>query len=70
MNCLKGHEIQVLRSYAYYIGTLDAEGLPMCRISEDYYQTKESAQEALDKGSYRHRNCLENSFCTKGLPCF
>lgn len=68
MKCIKGFEVKVLNSAAgYYIGTLDEENFPMCRISS-YYKTKEAAQRALDKFTF-HRFAEEINFCNHGYEC-
>ena len=66
--CIKGYEIQVLRSAAgYYIGTLDEDGLPNCRISTQYAKT---AEEAKDLAPDRQFGCTENEWCNGGKGCF
>jgi hypothetical protein len=69
MNCIKGYKIQVLSGNGYYIGTLDNEGLPMCRLSEEYYKKRADAESALNDGTFTQRNCVENDFCSDGQPC-
>lgn len=67
MKCIKGKEIQVLRSAAgYYIGCYDEDG-PCCRIS-GYYSDKERAETALEKKLF-FRDAEEISFCNKGWGC-
>jgi hypothetical protein len=62
--CVKNCEIKVLRSNAgYYIGTLDEDGFPNCRLSEEYFNTPEEAKAALDTKSFTERIALENEFC-------
>ena len=68
MKCIKGHNVQVLNSIEYYIGTIDEDGLPYCRISKLYYSTKEAAEEAL-KNTFIIRDCIENDFCNEGKRC-
>lgn len=68
MKCIRGYEVKIMNSAAgYYIGTLDDEGFPMCRISS-YYKTQESAQKALDKCTF-HRFAEEINFCNHGCDC-
>ena len=68
MKCIKGFEVQALKSAAgYYMGTVDSDGFPNCRISRDYAATKEAAQLLpLD----RQTGCIENEFCNSGKGCF
>jgi hypothetical protein len=41
MKCFQGLEIEVLKSSAgFYIGTIDDEGFPYCRLGMEYYYTK------------------------------
>ena len=69
MTCVKGYEIKVLFSNRYYIGTLDGDGLPMCRLSEEYYKSNDAAQKALDDNSYTPRLSVENKYCSGGRSC-
>ena len=69
MICRKGREVRVLQSNGWYIGTADEEG-PYCRISEQYYASKDAAQDALDRSGFSQRNCVENNFCNGGQGCF
>jgi len=54
--CVKGHKIEALKSNSHYIGTVDAEGFPFCRISEEYFKSMEKAQDALNKKAFTLRN--------------
>lgn len=66
MYCNKGKELQVLQSPAgYYIGTLDEDGFPNCRVSKDYYKERKTAEVELNQGSFIVRDCIENEFCGK-----
>lgn len=48
--------LQVCRSAAgFYVGTLDAEGLPVSRESVEYWRKPEAAAEALHKGHWTQR---------------
>ena len=68
MKCVKGNEIQPMRSAAgWYIGTRTQEGFPNCRITNQYYKT---ADEALNNMSKDYRYCEENNFCSRGRVCF
>lgn len=53
-----GHRspLQVCKSRAgYYVGTLDAEGLPISRESEEYWQKRELAERALSTNSFTQK---------------
>jgi hypothetical protein len=68
MKCKKGYEIQALKSAAgWYLGTLDEEGFPNCRISTQYAATE---AEALKLSMDRQTRCSENEFCNSGTGCF
>jgi hypothetical protein len=70
--CRNNKKVQVLESGAgFYIGTLDEDGCPYCRISTTYYETSEQAQSALNSREFIERECAENIFCngTIGM-CF
>ena len=59
--CKRGHEIRVLKSNAgYYVGTLDEDGCPNCRLSQYYGQTKD------DPIMSEERDCIENQYCNGG----
>jgi len=59
--CSRGFEVEVFSSAAgSYIGTVDWDQCPNCRIS-GYYLNDEKAEQALSCGSY-FRNCMENTF--------
>lgn len=67
MKCIKGKDIQVLRSAAgYYIGCYDEEG-PYCRIS-GYYGSREAAETALSTRTF-NRFADEIDFCNQGCGC-
>jgi hypothetical protein len=63
ITCPKGFEISVLQTNHFYIGTFSEEEGPYCRLSEEYYLTRELAQEALDNFTFTERDCMENNFC-------
>lgn len=67
MKCIKGYEVEPQRSAAgYYMGTVDEEGFPNCRISTGYAKTAGQARELpLDR-----QNCEENRFCNGCGMCF
>ena len=67
MECRKGYELKVLigSMAGYYIGTEDAEG-PYCRLSEEYYKSRQLAQQALDTRAFTVRNAVEVVFCNAG----
>jgi len=68
MKCKKGFEIQALKSAAgWYLGTLDEDGFPNCRISTNYAATE---VEALKLPMDRQTNCIENEFCNGCGSCF
>lgn len=68
MKCIKGHKVQPLCSGAgYYLGTLDKDGFPWCRISNSYAETKEKAYKLLMD---RQVGCMENEYCNGGRGCF
>ena len=47
----------ILRSAAgFYIGTLDDEGMPRSRESQDYYKSRIAASNALKEGNWTPRN--------------
>lgn len=66
MKCRRGYEIKPLKSGAgWYLGTLDEDGFPNCRISVDYAKSEE---EALKLSQFRDY-AMEVQFCNKGLGC-
>ena len=67
MECRKGYELKVLigSTAGYYIGTEDAEG-PYCRLSEEYYKSRQLARQALDTRTFTVRNAVEVVFCNAG----
>lgn len=65
--CRKGYEIKALKSGAgYYLGTVDEDGLPYCRISIEYAKTEEEAKKLLCDRTY----AMEVQFCNEGKGCF
>lgn len=67
MKCIKGYEVGPQRSAAgYYMGTVDEDGLPNCRISTEYAKTAEQAKEL----PLNRQNCDENRFCNGCGRCF
>ena len=69
MICRQGREVRVLQSNGWYIGTTDEDG-PYCRVSGQYWPSREAAQDALGKGKFSQRDCVENNFCNGGNGCF
>lgn len=71
MKCRQEYEVEVLKSGAgYYIGTLDEMCCPNCRLSQNYYKTKEEAQKVLDTLSFATRSyAMEIEFCNGGKGC-
>ena len=66
IKCRRGYEIQILRSGAgYYLGTVDEDGCPNCRISNCYAKTYELAE----KNLMGDRVCEENLFCNGYKGC-
>jgi len=68
--CIQGYEVKVLSAGGFYIGTMDEDGMPMCRLSVEYYKKREDAQKALDDNSFTRRSGVEIQFCSQGKPCF
>ncbi|MDH5413364.1 MAG: hypothetical protein OEW87_04440 [Flavobacteriaceae bacterium] len=49
-------KLQILHSNAgFYIGTKNEDGTPVSRESEEYFQDKEQATEALKSGEWTQR---------------
>lgn len=68
MKCRKGYDVKPLRSGAgYYVGTLDEDGCPNCRITTQYAKTEE---EAVRLPFDRQTSCIENEWCNGGRGCF
>lgn len=67
MKCKKGYVVMALQSAAgYYMGTLDEDGCPNCKLSSGYCKKKSSAEELpLDR-----QGASENVFCNKNGDCF
>ena len=56
--CQKGFELQLLKSSTgYYVGALDADGFPQCRVSL-YGETENDEKLNIE------RDCVENHFCS------
>lgn len=71
IKCVRGHLVQALNSAAgWYVGTIDEDGFPYCRISQGYYKTCKDAEDAIKNGTYTQRTCIENQFCNSGMGCF
>lgn len=67
MKCKKGFNITVCKSAAgYYIGTVDEDGVPNCRISG--YADNEKDADSLSMS--RQFGCVENEYCNGGRGCF
>lgn len=61
--CYKGRTVTVLKSNCgYYIGTIDGNE-PYCRLSAEYYKSKEEAQYALDNRTFTERDAIEVMYC-------
>ena len=68
MQFKKGFQIQPMPSHmGYYMGTVDEQGFPNCRVSSRYAKTQE---EALTLPLDRQSGCIENEFCNNGSGCF
>lgn len=64
--CVCGKNVKVLKSAAgWYIGTVDEDGFPYCRIS-GYYNEERRAQMALDGRYFCEREASENLACHGG----
>ena len=68
MKCIKGYEITACRSAAgWYMGTVDEDGCPNCRLTTQYARSAEEAEQLpLD----RQCGCMENEWCNGGKGCF
>lgn len=65
--CRKGYEVKILKSAAgYYLGTLDEDGCPNCRISSGYAETEEKAKDLF----YDRYYAMEVFYCNGGKGCF
>lgn len=70
MQCTRNKKLSVLSTNAgHYIGTVDEHGLPYCRVSEQYYPEKQSAEDALKSKSFTPRHSPENAFCAGTAGC-
>lgn len=68
MKCKKGYEVKKLKSAAgWYIGTVDEDGFPNCRISSGYARDEKSADYLVCD---RQVGCIENEYCNGGKGCF
>lgn len=67
--CRKGKVVKVLRGNGYYIGTLDNDGTPYCRISEKYWLDSKEAEAALKNLDFKERECIENLACSENKTC-
>lgn len=67
MKCRKGYEVKPMQSGAgWYLGTVDEEGFPNCRVSRNYAETEFKASLLpMD----RQFGCVENEFCNGGKGC-
>lgn len=65
MKCKKGYEIKCLKSAAgYYIGTLDNDGFPNCRISGYFKEEVEPKVFRMTR-----MDAMENQFCHGYSSC-
>lgn len=67
MKCIKGYDVEPLRSAAgYYMGAIDYEEGPICRITSLYAKDAEGAKSLpLDR-----QDADENMFCNGCGNCF
>jgi len=67
MKCKKGYEVQPLKSaMGYYMGTVDEDNCPNCRLTTNYAKTEEEAKKlVLDR-----QGAEENRFCNGCGRCF
>ena len=64
--CKKGYQVKPLRSNAgCYMGTLDKQYCPNCRIT-GYARNEEEAKQLPYTREYR---CIENEYCNGGNGC-
>jgi hypothetical protein len=55
--CARRAELQVLKSQAgWYIGTVNDEGLPCARESQEYWPTQELALQALQNDNWKQKS--------------
>lgn len=66
MQCMRGREVVPLRSAAgWYLGTLDEENFPNCRLTSTYAVHKEEAEQLpIDR-----EDAMENIYCNKCGKC-
>lgn len=70
MICVKGLELKVCKTPAgFCIGTTDEDGLPNCQLSQNFFDTTEKAQKALDDNSFIPAMSDANRFCSGGKAC-
>lgn len=67
MKCIKGYEVEPQRSGAgYYMGTVNEEQMPNCRLTTQYAKKREDAKNLpLDR-----QHATENAFCNGCGKCF
>lgn len=65
--CRKGCRIEALHSGAgYFLGTIDKDGMPNCRLSSGYYGDADSAIKSKD---FNRQFATENDHCNGGAGC-
>ena len=63
--CTRGYKFKVLTTPAgIYVGTVDEDGIPNCRVTGYFSTTKE-----LENAPLQFRYCSENDFCHGGKGC-
>ena len=64
--CKKGYEVKPFKCFSgWYLGTMDPEGGPNCRLSQSYAKTAKEAE----KLDLMRCNAMENQFCAGGEGC-
>lgn len=64
MECVKGYNLEILRSNAgYYIGTLDEENMPNCRMTEGYAKTRKDVLSLKPRHSFEIQHCSNGNLC-------
>jgi hypothetical protein len=59
----RGHELKILKSAAgFYIGSIDSDGYPLSRVSEEYWPKAQQAEKAFGNDTYTTRESWENHY--------
>ena len=69
--CRRGHFLDIRQSSSgFFIGTYASDGAPYCRLSAEYWQTKEDAVRALISGTFTTREHeFEIMMCNETKGC-